>query len=243
MTRIALAAPQRDDLFPAVLVAKDGSEVDTWRWSNSDRRPPSASADACHLVDAAFTCRMLLEWHALTGDDAALAYVRRFAERLVALQRPSGAFPGWVEPDGRVPVELAEGPESAVGITLLFELAADATGTPDLSRTWKKSAFRGLPFLEGVARDGRWEDFETYYSCSRWGAPELLGRRIPRNHVFKQNTLSIAWCAEAFLHAWRARIAEGPSFTSRVDASTSSRFIRRYGIHPSCPLRPTEASA
>jgi len=204
MTRIALAAPQRDGLFPAVLVANE----DRWRWSSSDRRPPSVSEQACHIVDAAFTCRMLLEWHGLTGDGAALSYVHRFAERLLAMQRPSGAFPGWVEPDGRVPVELVEGPESAVAVTLLFELAAlaDAGGvTRGASRVWCRAALRALPFLEGVARDGRWEDFETYYSCSRWGAPELLGRRVPRNHVYKQNTLSIAWCAEAFLHAWRAR--------------------------------------
>jgi hypothetical protein len=31
-----------------------------------------------------------------------------------------------------------------------------------------------------------------------------MGRRVSRNGVYKQNTLSIAWCAEAFLHAWRA---------------------------------------
>jgi hypothetical protein len=61
-----------------------------------------------------------------------------------------------------------------------------------------------LPFLDGVAREGRWEDFETYYSCAPWGAPETLGRRVARNGVYKQNTLSIFWCAEAFLHAWRA---------------------------------------
>ena len=154
-------------------------------------------ASACHVVDAAFTCRMLLEWHALTGDAArARARATRFADRLVRLQRPSGAFPGWVEPDGRVPAELAEGPESAVSVALLFEL-----GEPERRDARARGASR---FLEGVARDGRWEDFETYYSCAPWGAPELLGRRVARNGVYKQNTLSIVWCAEAFLRAWRA---------------------------------------
>jgi len=192
MTRLALAAPQEDGLFPAVLVKSEPHDAIGWRWSNSNRRPPSASERACHVVDASFTCRMLLEWHALTGDADALAMARRFADRLARLQRPSGAFPGWVEPDGAVPPELAEGPESAVSVSLLFEL-----GERDL-------AVAGLPFLEGVARDGRWEDFETYYSCAPWGSPELLGRRVARNGVYKQNTLSIYWCAEAFLHAWRA---------------------------------------
>jgi hypothetical protein len=204
MTRVALAAPQKDGLFPAVLVKDEQDDAGAWRWSNSNRRPPSVSEEACHVVDAAFTGRMLLEWHALTGDLCALARVRSLAERLVALQHPSGAFPGWVEPDGRIPPELAEGPESAVSVSLLFELAAlgDLAGTA--APAWRDRALAAVPFLEGVARDGRWEDFETYYSCAPWGAPEQLGRRVARNGVYKQNTLSIFWCAEAFLHAWRA---------------------------------------
>jgi hypothetical protein len=197
MTEVALSAPQTDGLFPSVLRA-DGH---AWRWTNSDRRPASVSERACHVVDAAFTCRNLLEWHALVAPprrpasggsvdhDRARAYVERFAERLASLQRPSGAFPGWVEPDGRVAAELAEGPESAVSAALLFELGR------------RDAALAALSFLEGVARDGRWEDFETYWSCSRWGTP---GERVARNGVYKQNTLSIAWCAEAFLLGWRA---------------------------------------
>jgi hypothetical protein len=192
MTEIALAAPMVDGLFPAVLLAQDDGR---WRWTSSDRRPSSVTERACHVVDAAFTCRKLLEWCVLTGDARAQAYVERFVDRLLALQRPSGAFPGWVEPDGRVAAELAEGPESAVAVALLFDL-----GRPG----HREAALRGARFLEGVARDGRWEDFETYYSCARWGAPELLGERVARNGVYKQNTLSIAWTAEAFLLAWRA---------------------------------------
>jgi hypothetical protein len=192
MTRIALAAPQDDGLFPAVLLRDEDRADGGWRWTNSNRRPPSASGEACHVVDAAWTCRMLLEWHALTREPEALARVRRFADRLVRLQRPSGAFPGWVEPDGRISPELAEGAESAVSVSLLFELG-------EIER-----ALRGVPFLESVAREGRWEDFETYYSCAPWGAPERIGRRVARNGVYKQNTLSIFWCAEAFRHAWRA---------------------------------------
>jgi hypothetical protein len=202
MTEIGLAAPQKDGLFPAVLLKRDPDSARDWRWSNSDRRPPSASEDACHLVDAAITCRMLVEWHVLTGDLRALARARAFAGRLLRLQRPSGAFPGWVEPDGRVPAELAEGAESAVSVSLLFELAA--LGTANVPAAWHDRAIATLAFLEDVAREGRWEDFETYYSCARWGAPEQLGRRVARNGVYKQNTLAIFWCAEAFLQAWRA---------------------------------------
>jgi hypothetical protein len=198
MTAIALAAPQIDGLFPAVRRADEATGE--WSWSNSDRRPSTASEQACHIVDAALTCRMLLEWHGLTGNVEARERVVRFADRLVALQRPSGAFPGWVEPDGRVPSELAEGPESAVSVALLFELARLENG--GRASAWRDVAMRALPFLEDVTREGRWEDFETYYSCAPWGA-DLMGRRVGRNGVFKQNNLSIAWCADAFLQAWR----------------------------------------
>src|SRR5204863_249090 len=58
--------------------------------------------------------------------------------------------------------------------------------------------------MTAIARDGRWEDFETYYSCAPWGVP---GERVARNGVYKQNTLSIAWCAEAFLRAGMRRAA------------------------------------
>src|SRR4029079_2615579 len=93
---------------------------------------------------------------------------------------------------GRVVETLAEGPESAVAATLLFELGENEAAT------------RCLPFLEACARDGRWEDFETYFSCSRWGTP---GKRVERNGIYKQNTLSIAWTAEAFLRAGNVDLA------------------------------------
>ena len=207
MTRLALAAPQTDGLFPAVLVKDESEDAGGWRWTNSNRRPPSVSAEACHLVDAAFTCRMLLEWHALTGEGQALDYACRFGERLARLQRPSGAFPGWVEPDGRVAPELAEGPESAVSVSLLFELAAHAGGRRQGKRPtgngWPREACGSSRALRAKAA-GRTSRRTTR---ARPGARWILGRRVARNGVFKQNTLSIFWCAEAFLRGM-ARHAE-----------------------------------
>lgn len=186
MTQIALAPITSRALYPSVLLATDDGR---WEWTNSDRRPATVSADAIHIVDGAFTARMLLEWHSLTGDELAYERARMFGDRLAHLQLPSGAFAGWFESDGSVPPELRESPESAVGASLLFEL-----GKTEL-------ALRVMPFLEQRTNEGRWEDFETYWSCARWGTP---GERVARNGVYKQNTLSIFWCAEAFLHAWRA---------------------------------------
>jgi len=212
-TQLALAAPQTDGLFPAVYTTaspgkpkwyqlyKDTPDWSRGRWSNSDRRPAEASEQACHILDAAFTARLLLEWAAITGDDdEVLPYVERFADRLCRLQRPSGAFPGWVEPDGRVPAQLAEGPETAMGATLLFELAARQ---PERAQ-WREAATRAVDYLlTDPIPTARWEDYETYYSCNRWGTPQQMGKRVERNGVFKQNNLSIFWCAEACLAAYR----------------------------------------
>jgi hypothetical protein len=204
-TEIALAAPQRHGLFPAVLTTgvqpmytreHDTPDWSAAKWTSSDRRPASASADACHVVDAAHTCRMLLEWHDATNDARAFRYVMRFANRLIELQRASGAFPGWVEPDGRVAPDLIESGESAVAVTLLFELAARSKN----AHTYRSAALRGLPFLERCIAGSRWEDFETWYSCCPMGRPGLV---YSRNGVTKQSTLAMFWCAEAMLAAWR----------------------------------------
>lgn len=208
MTQVALAAPQTDGLFPSVYTAggggygldKDTPGWDKAHWTNSDRRPPGVSDGACHILDAAYTARLLLQWHDLNpGEAEALPYIRRFADRLCKLQRPDGAFPGWVEPKGTVPPTLAEGPESAMSATLLLELAHSF---PHEAR-YRAAALKCLRYLEaGPVRQGRWEDFETYFSCSRWGGDQV-GHPIARNGVYKSNSLSPFWCAEAFLAASR----------------------------------------
>lgn len=209
MTQVALAAPQTDGLFPAVYTAGGGGynlykDTPDWKdahWTNSDRRPPDVSAQACHILDAAYTARLLLEWHDLVPKETeAVPYVRHFADRLCELQRPDGAFPGWVEPDGKVSPSLAEGPESAMSATLLFEMSHQF---PHEER-YRHAAVKALHYLEtGPVREGRWEDFETYFSCSRWGG-DHLGQIIPRSGVYKSNSLSPFWCAEAFLKGYQS---------------------------------------
>jgi hypothetical protein len=208
MTQVALAAPQTDGLFPAVYTAGGGGyqlykDTPGWeqgRWTNSDRRPHGVSPDAYHILDAAFTARLLLEWHDLNPSETeALAYVQRFADRLCRLQLPNGAFPGWLEPNGEVFPVLAEGPESAMGAALLLELVQHF---PEQT-AYREAAEKALAYLEnGPVKESRWEDFETYFSCSRW-SEEQIGKVIARNGVYKSNTFSPFWCAEAFLAAYR----------------------------------------
>ena len=208
MTQVALAAPQTDGLFPSVYTAggggyslyKDNPGWEKGRWTNSDRRPPGVSGDAIHILDASFTARLLLEWHELNPEETeALEYVSRYVDRLLELQREDGSFPGWVYLNGDQATLLNAGPESAMSAALLFEMSAK-TGDQKMQDAAKK----GLSYLESwPVKDARWEDFETYFSCSRW-AEDRIGQKIARNGVYKSNTFSPFWCAEAFLGGYRA---------------------------------------
>jgi hypothetical protein len=208
MTQFALAAPQKDGLFPAVFTAgsgwyqlyKDTADWSEGRWTNSDRRPPGVSGDAVHILDAAFTARLLLEWQSLNPQQTEpVEYVRRFADRLVKLQAPDGSFPGWVEPDGKVAATLRAGPESAMATTLMLDLMPFYPK----ERKFRDAAQKGLAYLaNGPVKEARWEDFETYFSCSRWGE-DAIGKKIARNGVYKSNTFSPFWCAEAFLAGYQ----------------------------------------
>jgi len=86
-----------------------------------------------------------------------------------------------------------------MGATLLLELLDHEPK----NKTYESAAKKALDYLEhGPVKDSRWEDFETYFSCSNWGA-EFIGKKIPRNGIYKSNSFSPYWCAEAFLAAHR----------------------------------------
>ncbi|HCS49316.1 MAG TPA: hypothetical protein DIW61_14095, partial [Candidatus Aminicenantes bacterium] len=48
------------------------------------------------------------------------------------------------------------------------------------------------------------EDFETYWSSSSYGSGDLIGRKVPRNNMYKQCNFSIFWTAEALYRAYKA---------------------------------------
>jgi len=69
---------------------------------------------------------------------------------------------------------------------------------------YKKAARKAM---DRIVRDilpiGRWEDFETYWSCSRYGSDNLVGKKVIRNNMHKQNNFSLFWTAEALLESYR----------------------------------------
>jgi len=212
---LALAAPMHNGLFPSVIrtdnetMVIDGSEIrrpQLWErayWTSSNRSPREygISADWYHILDASWTALLMLRWYEeLEQDERLLEYARTYADRLVTLQDSDGFFPGWLHPETQQPGPVMnQTPETSMSATFLLKLA-EITGNGD----YRDAALGAIDaVLQEIVPEGRWEDYETYWSCCRWGRDRYLGRKIERNGMFKQNTLSMFWTAEALLAAYR----------------------------------------
>lgn len=213
---LALAAPMKDGLFPAVIgtendiVEVGGIEVrrprgwDEARWSNSDRTPDDRgiTPDWTHVLDSSWTALLMLRWYEELEKDARLIdYARVYGERLLKLQDAEGFFPGWLHPVTSEPGPVMnQTPETSLSVTFLLKLA-EATG----EAKYREAALRAMDaVLARIVPQGNWLDFETYWSCCGWGREKYLDKKIERNAMHKQNTLSMFWTAEALLAAYRA---------------------------------------
>jgi hypothetical protein len=143
----------------------------------------------------------MIRWHRDLEPDARLKdYAESYAAALLKLQDGEGFFPGWVHPKTRAagPV-MNRTPETSPSATFLLELA-EMTG----NKAYRAAGLRAVDaVLKEIVPDGRWEDFETYWSCCDWGLPAQLGRKVERNALYKQNTLSMFWTAEALLETYK----------------------------------------
>jgi hypothetical protein len=219
---LALSAPLNKGLFPSVLatemeeVTVGGETVNrskgwgTAFWGNSDRNPISRptkaprSKDAriapYHILDMSWTALLMLRWHdELEKDDRLVDYAKTYAERLVELQDDEGFFPAWLDMETQEPLTiLAKSPETSMSVTFLLALAG-LTG----EAKYRAAALAAMDaVIDDIVFTGRWEDFETYWSCSSYGKESLIGRKVERNDMYKQNTFSMFWTTEALLASY-----------------------------------------
>ena len=212
---LALAFPQKNGFFPALIAAemeqveKDGKQYsrskgwDTYYFGNSNRNPYTWDPKKAplHILDMSYTALLMLTWYEeLEKDKRLIDYARSYAEALLKTRDEKGFFPAWLSLDSLEPMDaLKQSPETSMSVTFLLKLF-DIT---------KDARFRdaGLKAMQAVMNDvvpvGRWEDFETYWSCSRYGSEDLVGKKISRNNMYKQNTLSMYWTAEALLNCYQ----------------------------------------
>ncbi len=212
---LALAAPMKDGIFPSVYrtemieVEIDGRMFrrskgwETGYWTNSNRCPwERGITDAWyHLLDASWTALLMLRWYdELEPDTRLLDYARAYGEKLLTLQDDEGFFPAWLHPETLEPAEaLRQSPETGMSVTFLLQLF---TMTGD--ERYRRAAIKAMDaVLAEIVPGGRWEDFETYWSCCSFGKEEFYGQKIPRNGMYKQCNFSMFWTAEALLACYR----------------------------------------
>ena len=209
---LALAFPQNNGLFNSVVATEMETVNDKGRkvtrskgWStlyfgNSNRNPVKAWQSAreapYHILDMSWTAYLMLKWHTeLEPDPRLVAYAKRYAERLLTMQDSLGFFPAWLDPQTQLPLAvLNHSPESSMSVTFLLQMFQVTGDTRYLA-----ASKRGMqPIIDHVIPQGQWEDFETYWSCSRV-LDTLVNKKVVRNDAFKQNTLSMFWTAEALM--------------------------------------------
>jgi len=206
---LSLSFPQTNGFFPAVIatpmatITKDGKHLrrstgwDHYYFGNSDRNPftNDLKNSPYHVLDMSYTALLMLRWYdELEKDPRLLAYARTYANALLKTQRPDGFFPAWLSLDSLRPMGyLDQSPETSMSVTFLLQLTKE-TGNQQYAAAAKKAM---QAVIDNNIMQGQWEDFETYWSCSRYGSDTLVGSKVPRNDMYKQNTLSMYYTAEA----------------------------------------------
>lgn len=210
---LALAFPQRNGFFPGLIATEmekidiDGEEHNrskgwgTYYFGNSNRNPVTwdAKESPFHILDMSWTAYLMLKWYdELEKDERLLDYATDYADALVKIQGEDGFFPAWLDLKTFEPLNiLKKSPETSMSVTFLLELYR-FTG----KASYRDAALTAMDAVIGeVIPVGRWEDFETYWSCSRYG-DDHLGRKFERNNMFKQNNFSIYWTAQALLNCY-----------------------------------------
>jgi hypothetical protein len=191
----ALSAPQINGLFPGYYQAGDNNKWETGQWYMSGPRRPADHEDYVHLLDSSWTCFWLLKWYKdVNNDDRILSYVNNYVERLITLQREDGGYPAWINPDAMVSSPyLIESPETSIHAMLLCLLYEVDSEKNYITQAEKACAY----VLNHIVPEGRWEDFETYWSCSKEWSGKKYGVRDERSGLYNQCNFGMYWTAEA----------------------------------------------
>lgn len=211
---LALQFPQREGFFPGIIGVESiweeiGGETylrprswDQYKFGNSNRNPYTWNPweSPYHILDMSVTAKHMLDWHKeLEADRRLIDYSTRYADALVGIQSEEGFFPAWLDTELKPLEPLDRSPETSMSVTFLlklYEISGD--------KKYLNSALKAMDaVVEEIVFSGRWEDYETYWSCCRFGSEDMPGKKFERNNQYKQNTLSIYWTAEALLTTYQ----------------------------------------
>ena len=212
---LALVTPTKDGFFYGLIATEmhdveiDGEKYnrskgwDTYFWGNSNRNPYTWDARQApfHLLDMSWTALLMLRWYEeLEKDERLLSYAKQYGDALLSKQYENGFFPGWLDLATLNPTEyLNDSPETSMSVTFLLKLY-------ELTKeeAYKNAALKAMKAVsDNIIETGRWEDFETYWSCCRFGTPDYVGKKFPRNNMYKQCNFSMFWTTEALFECYK----------------------------------------
>ncbi len=204
---LALSFPQKNGFFYSVVgptkKTKPGAPWKEVYFGNSNRNPYTGDPKQSpfHILDMSFTAYQMLIWfEELEEDPRLLNYAQKYGDALIEVQDKSGFFPGWLSVEILEPMKhLNQSPETAMSVTFLLKLY-ELTG----EEKYRLSAIKAMDvIIAEIIPIGKWEDFETYWSCSRYGSEDLVDQKVVRNNMYKQNNFSIFWTAQALLASYK----------------------------------------
>ncbi|MCG2462378.1 glycoside hydrolase family 88 protein [Flavobacteriaceae bacterium F89] len=212
---LALSFPQKKGFFKGLIATEmeeviiDGEKYKRskgWKthyFGNSNRNPYTGDPKMApyHILDMSWTAYLMLTWYdELEKDERLLKYATDYADALLSTQDMEGFFPGWLSLDSLEPMQhLNRSPETSMSVTFLlkfFELTKDKKYLDPALKAMKA-------VMNNIVPKGRWEDFETYWSCSRYGSDNLVNKKVERNDMYKQNNFSMYWTAEALFNCYK----------------------------------------
>ncbi len=212
---LALSFPQKEGFFYG-LVATEMEKVevkgksynrskgwDTAYFGNSNRNPYTGDAQQApfHILDMSFTAYLMLSWYEeLEKDERLLQYATTYADALVKTQDEKGFFPAWLSLESLQPLaHLNQSPETSMSVTFLLKLYELTQ-----QQKYRDAALQAMQaVMDHVIPVGQWEDFETYWSCSRYGSEDLVNQKVERNNMYKQNNFSMYWTAQALFQSYQ----------------------------------------
>jgi len=188
---LLLLSPAEKGFFKTIWVP----EKNVWITSGQGGGP-----ELYHVPDNAWTAIWLLRFNdeliKLKGADK---FLTDFASGLMKIQAEDGSFPERISSSDLSPdTVLAKGASGAMATWFLEEMILRKKLTPGAEDAAREAVLKSLSFLEKeILPAMKFQDYEVFFSC----APNPPGRFDPYTWLFPHNTLSIQWCAEAFLKA------------------------------------------
>jgi hypothetical protein len=133
-------------------------------------------------------------------DEKLKSYTLNYADSLIDIQNKNGFFPAWLDKKSLKPLGiLDDSPETSMSVTFLLK-AYKLTK----EEKYINSALRAMDaVINNIVFTGRWEDFETYWSCCSYGRDVLLGKKVVRNNMYKQCNFSMYWTAQALYECYK----------------------------------------